>query len=137
MTGGEPPKLTVADVQIHTATVSVQTLMLRDRQMTIAVYRQITSNERWFHGHLMDLVSGWGWVNYHDKSCGKLGYGHRHVIWVDPSGTVRKDVFDLVALLGEADATLSITERERVEWKCQIMKAWQTVTALPQLFIAG
>jgi hypothetical protein len=71
--------LTVHKASIHTAAVSINTLTISGKQVTLAVFRQLQSakliND---DGSFAGLP--WGTVNYHGTHCN--GYsGHVHVVW--------------------------------------------------------
>jgi hypothetical protein len=87
MTTNHSP-LTTADVTIQTATVSVKTLVLGKKQMTLSVFRQLPRR------HIIDmdeddmlclLGEPWGLVNYFWDGCGYRVHDrpaeHLHVIW--------------------------------------------------------
>jgi hypothetical protein len=74
-----------SEARIHTATVSMQTIRVDDKSLTLTIYRQL------FDEGLIDVKTGtfrglpWGRVNYYPPPCDKLrdparDY-HTHVIW--------------------------------------------------------
>jgi hypothetical protein len=80
--------LTVQDAGLRTATVEIKGLVVNNKQMTLAVFKQL------MRGRLVDEVTGeyrgvpWGWVNHHSKDCWLLANPepfrtHLHVIWQD------------------------------------------------------
>ncbi|SRR6266567_6397176 len=75
-------KIMVSDASIKTATIEVKVIKINNRQMTLAVFRQLAS-ERIIDRHTGELVDGilWGRVNYHDEVCRASNVHHIHVIW--------------------------------------------------------
>jgi hypothetical protein len=81
--------LTVSDVQIQTATVSIRTLVLGKKQMTLSEFRQLPEepliNDQALpasDGGLRPFIDGepWGLVNYFWTGCGMEGE-HLHVVF--------------------------------------------------------
>jgi hypothetical protein len=72
--------LTTHEAQVTTASVEVKTLTIRDRQVTLAVFRQL-HREAVIDGRSGE-ISGvpWGTINYFWKGCG-LDEEHVHVVW--------------------------------------------------------
>jgi hypothetical protein len=71
-----------ADVSITVATVSIQTIQINHKQMTLSVFKQLPYRGLPHGGDALDDGDViWGWVNHHTKHC--LGYHslHLHVIW--------------------------------------------------------
>ena len=73
------PQIQVSEAQIHTAAVQIKTLTINGKQMTLAVFRQLRSE------NLIDPEGNfkglpWGTVNYHPK-CGLREEDHFHLIW--------------------------------------------------------
>ena len=67
--------MTVIDVrraELHTAAVTIETMRVDGRQVTLSTFRQLQS----------EPVGGpmWGWVNYHPDRCAD-DLEHRHVVW--------------------------------------------------------
>lgn len=82
------------DVAIKTATVAVRVITINDKQMTLAVFRQLPIEHfmimagAWAH-HQEDI---WGWVNYCPKDCEwQDTEPHLHVIWLENDKLVRTD----------------------------------------------
>jgi hypothetical protein len=74
-------KLTVSEVSINQVTVEIKVLKIGNRQVTLAVFRQL-QEEDIFNFDTSELNGKpWGWVNYHpdDGSCYKSE--HYHIIW--------------------------------------------------------
>jgi hypothetical protein len=75
-------QLTTRNAQVMTATVEIQTLTVSNKQVTLALFRQLPDKP---------LVKGdgelngqpWGWVNYHPDRHGCEVGGHLHVVWQD------------------------------------------------------
>jgi hypothetical protein len=64
---------------IEPATVTINTLTIDGRQVTLDVFRQL--KEAVLINHDGSLAgSPWGLVNYHQKKCSKLEK-HAHVVW--------------------------------------------------------
>lgn len=64
---------------IEAATVSINTLRINDKQVTLDLFRQL--KEAVLINHDGSLAgSPWGLVNYHQKRCDKLEE-HAHVVW--------------------------------------------------------
>jgi hypothetical protein len=64
---------------IEPATVTISTLTINDKQVTLDVFRQL--KEAVLINHDGSLAgSPWGLVNYHQKRCDKLEK-HAHVVW--------------------------------------------------------
>jgi hypothetical protein len=64
---------------IEAATVTINTLRINDKQVTLDAFRQL--KEAVLINHDGSLAgSPWGLVNYHQKRCGKLEE-HAHVVW--------------------------------------------------------
>ena len=80
--------LTVHNAQITTAAVEIQTLTIRGKQVTLAVFRQLLERD------LIDPDSGsfnglpWGTVNYHPDRCAERA-SHHHVVWQEGDGLRR------------------------------------------------
>jgi hypothetical protein len=73
------PPLTVENAEIKTASITISTLTVSGRQVTLAVFRQLRE-ERLIEqdGRLNGIP--WGTINYHPDGCA----GHRphvHVVW--------------------------------------------------------
>jgi hypothetical protein len=122
--------LTVQQAEIHTATVSIRTLTINRKQMTLATFRQLLE---------ADLISGrtgefrgspWGVVNYcPDKTkCARFDQcEHLHVIWQ----------------FGDDLLRATIAHPEWYEIVCRrhppidaLWQRWADLKDLPQLFIA-
>lgn len=74
-----PPKLTVHNAEVRTATVEIKTLTVSGKQVTLAVFRQLMevpliAADGTFKGE------PWGTVNYHPDKCADSP-GHVHVVW--------------------------------------------------------
>jgi hypothetical protein len=64
---------------IEPATVTINTLTINGKQVTLDVFRQL--KEAVLINHDGSLAGPpWGMVNYHQKSCDKLEK-HVHVVW--------------------------------------------------------
>lgn len=71
--------LTVETAEITTATIEIKTLTVRDRQVTLALFRQLlTAPLVTEDGDL--LGTPWGKVNYHPDKCSHDAE-HLHVVW--------------------------------------------------------
>lgn len=77
--------ISAQDVSVATATVSVKTLVIGNRQMTKNIFNQIVTKPMYDavrddHWNAYWVIRGipWGWINIHRTDCrGK----HLHVIW--------------------------------------------------------
>lgn len=77
--------ITVDQANIATTTVTIRAIQVGNKQMTLAVFRQLPENEPVRDSCAKSLEpagSIWGWVNVHDKNCVEEGK-HRHVILQD------------------------------------------------------
>jgi|SRR6266446_1523154 len=74
--------LHASDVNIMTATIEVKVMMLNNRQMTLAVFRQLRVEDLLDSDGKMKGTP-WGIVNYHTDDCKLLAskHSHLHVIW--------------------------------------------------------
>jgi hypothetical protein len=74
--------LTVQHAEVHTATVSIRTLTIDRKQVTLATFRQLREESvvTW-EGELAGVP--WGAVNYcpDKKACEGIIGGHLHVVW--------------------------------------------------------
>lgn len=74
------------EAAISTATVEIKTLMVSNRQMTLAIFRQLEENWAWaepgdpLYG-LEAPVHLWGRVNYHFPGCSNRPGPHEHVVF--------------------------------------------------------
>jgi hypothetical protein len=78
--------MTVIDVrraELRTATVTIETIRVDGRQVTLSTFRQLQS----------EPVAGpmWGWVNYHPDRCAD-DLEHRHVVWQKDETLLRATV---------------------------------------------
>lgn len=73
-----PKQLTVHNATVTTVAVSVKTLTISGKQVTLAVFRQLREEPLIAHDGTLNGVP-WGYVNYHPGNCG--GNGHWHVVW--------------------------------------------------------
>ncbi|MEU7978326.1 hypothetical protein AB0B63_07310 [Micromonospora sp. NPDC049081] len=75
-----PPKLTVQNAEIQTASVEIKTLTVSGKQVTLAVFRQLHRGS--VFGEDGDLRGElWGTVNYHPEAKECAGAEHWHVVW--------------------------------------------------------
>jgi hypothetical protein len=72
--------INIHDAKIKTVNVGIKAMTINDRQVTLAVFRQLVE-ERLIHndGSLAGLP--WGFVNYHPDGCKDERHEHRHVVW--------------------------------------------------------
>jgi len=82
--------MTMESLQVSTMAISVQTLTLGKRQVTLSIFRQfVKDNLIAYDGTLRGRPIGW--VNYHpDKECADLqDDDHWHVVWTPDEDLVR------------------------------------------------
>lgn len=73
-------KLTAKNAVVKTASVEVKILTISGKQVTLAVFRQIVSEE--YPAQCPDPEWPiWGWVNYHHSSTCSYSTPHRHIVW--------------------------------------------------------
>lgn len=72
--------ISIHDAKIRTVNVGIRAITISDKQVTLAVFRQILEEP------LIDYWAGrlngvpWGYVNIHDKFCSDQP-PHRHYVW--------------------------------------------------------
>jgi hypothetical protein len=124
------------DVSIATATVELKVVTVNNKQMTLAVFRQLPRSSFMFALNecltLRDRVRNgdpprpWGWVNYHWADCTTHGrrIAHRHLVFDHKGALFQCVVFD---------------HNEHEAGEIIAMYEWwngRRVDDLPQLFIA-
>ena len=72
-------RVQVATASIESATVTINTLTISGKQVTLDVFRQLKDAVLINHDGSL-AGSPWGMVNYHQKKCDKLEK-HAHVVW--------------------------------------------------------
>jgi hypothetical protein len=84
MTDGTSREIAAEEASIKTASVELKTITVNNKQMTLAVFRQVPEED------LLDKNNGemrgipWGWVNYHidcPKDPEASYVDHLHVLW--------------------------------------------------------
>lgn len=84
-------KVIAADqAKVSTVSVDIQVVRVGNKQMTLAVFKQLVRKPLidWNTVQLRGIP--WGWVNYH-KDC--ISADHLHVIWQDGNRLLRNDVY--------------------------------------------
>ena len=83
------------EAAISTATVEIKTLMVSNRQMTQAIFRQLESGWPWGEGWIDARL--WGWVNHHFPGCCERPAvsRHVHVVFSASGGLHRGTVYEL------------------------------------------
>lgn len=71
--------INLRDAQVSTATIEIRTLTVSNKQVTLAVFRQLIEDELINHDGNLNGVP-WGTVNYHPDKCGD-DRPHIHVVW--------------------------------------------------------
>lgn len=74
-------KISVQDATIRTATVEIKTLTISNKQVTLAVFRQLQEETLVDEDADGFLGLPWGTVNYHPDTACKDAGRHLHVIW--------------------------------------------------------
>lgn len=82
-------EIEVKDASLQTATISIRTLQVNNKQMTQAVFRQLVRWDAWDKSRLSLRGPIWGWVNYHPERCDRGGDPHYHYIWQDGTSLKR------------------------------------------------
>lgn len=118
--------ISIHDAKVKTMSVGIKAMTISDRQVTLALFRQLIEEE------LIDYYAGtlnglpWGFVNYcPDNECRCLGT-HWHIVWQKGDelrrATVWKELFEVKEPLTGNKERFKRMKRE--------------ITELPQLFIA-
>jgi len=121
--------ITTEDVSINTATIEVKVMKIGNRQVTLAVFRQLRTES--IIDHKTGALRGipWGKVNYH-VGCEIAGAGtsHIHIVW-QKGGELRRCyvVHPQMSFTDEYLATLEGMKH---------MQVYAQLEALDQLFIA-
>lgn len=71
--------INLRDAQVSTATIEIRTLTVSNKQVTLAVFRQLIEEELINEDGNLNGVP-WGTVNYHPDKCGDAR-AHIHVVW--------------------------------------------------------
>ncbi|PWT89279.1 MAG: hypothetical protein C5B54_09190 [Acidobacteria bacterium] len=71
--------INLRDAQVSTATIEIKTLTVSNKQVTLAVFRQLIEQDLIAEGGNLNGVP-WGLVNYHPDKCGEYN-AHLHVVW--------------------------------------------------------
>lgn len=76
--------IVIENAKIHTATIEIKTLTIKDKQITLSVFRQIPYEDIIDGSNIYLNLNGtpWGTVNYYwgeDKDKSSLNY--HHVVW--------------------------------------------------------
>lgn len=102
--------------------IEIRTLFVNRKKLTAAMFNQL------FYANIIDEGTGkllgtpWGVVNRHTAWCRKRRLWHFHVVWVTEDGKLR-----------HADETK--IDVPRYTGNPTWMESWETIRALPQLFI--
>ncbi|MGB9791857.1 MAG: hypothetical protein ACPLTR_04675, partial [Thermacetogeniaceae bacterium] len=81
----------VSQARLSKVSVEIQVVRVGDKQMTLAVFRQLEKEPLINWRTLRFRGIPWGWVNYH-KGCLKR-FEHLHIIWQDGERLLRDDVY--------------------------------------------
>src|SRR5215831_11375764 len=71
--------INLRDAQVSTATIEIKTLTVSNKQVTLAVFRQLIEQDLISEEGNLNGVP-WGLVNYHPDKCGEYR-SHLHVVW--------------------------------------------------------
>jgi len=74
-------RITVHEAQVKTAQVTIKTLTIAGRQVTLAVFRQLQEEPLVDPNSVTLAGIPWGVVNYHPDKCADSGWSHLHVVW--------------------------------------------------------
>ena len=127
----------VKDASVKTVAVEIRTLTISNKQVTLALFRQIKEESvlDWDTGGLCGIP--WGTVNYH-VGCDDDAYsGHIHVVW-QKGDELRRDVVNPLQHLEWYLRELS--EKQSKELRAIFPLLKKNINALfelPQLFIAA
>src|SRR5262249_41170894 len=115
----------------RTMSVEVKALVINDRQVTLALYRQLRDEQIVYYRHWDDGTASyslrgtpWGWVNHHTDACKqlcKLQIPHLHVVW-QLGDKLRVAVVKEWAGLG--DTTLEVFEDTDPREPGQLIEGW-------------
>lgn len=101
-------EIDVKTANLQTAAISIRTLQVNDKQMTLAVFRQLVERDALDEiGRLTGQV--WGWVNYHPDKCDG-DKPHWHYIWQDGDMLVRGRAPRALHKLLEASTEFGVEE---------------------------
>lgn len=122
--------ITVQEASLKTATVEIKTIQVGNKQMTLAVFRQLENESafglvrihmpEWYFRVWREVCEQniWGYVNYHSSIGCDLLHGqeppedwHRHVIWND-DGRLRRWLVDYETLHSLAEELLQSPQAE-------------------------
>lgn len=105
MSNDSKRQITAQEATIKTASIEIKTLTLGNKQMTLAVFRQLPEKD------IIDQVAcelrgiPWGTINYH-TDC-KDEAEHLHVIWQEENKLYRAKVYSKIHLQRGYEAALS------------------------------
>ncbi len=124
------------DVTIRTTTIEVQAIRIGERQMTLAVYRQIPKRSAFDDGILFGDV--WGRVNYYWGDCSE---DHLHIVWSwpyeeDEPRLFRDCVWPYPFRSPLSDVEQEVRRSRNPDLWASYGQGYRTILDTPQLFIA-
>jgi hypothetical protein len=72
--------INIQDAKIRTVSIGIQSLTINDKQVTLAVFRQLYEEALISDDGTLNGLP-WGIVNYHPDKCADHGSPHMHVVW--------------------------------------------------------
>ena len=128
-------------VEVATATVSLRTLMIGERQVTAGIIRQVPYE--WWDADSDPAP----WVRFGcgvDRRCAQRGL-HHHFLWVNEDGELRKATIEFLTPreaaaemrgdgMAESDPDWADTLRARVTYA---RDKYEAVASLPYIYAAG
>ena len=128
--------LTTDDVTIKTLAIEVKVMKIGNRQVTLAVFRQLPEEPIISPYGVLSGIP-WGRVNYH-VDCESLAYKHLHIVWQD--GNKLKRAIALNWLVRSALQGGPYSFHGRKDFEETTRRLWEQsyakLEALDQLFIA-
>jgi hypothetical protein len=131
-----PSIISIHDAKVRTMTVGIKAMTINDRQVTLAVFRQLLKEDliNYPDGTLAGIP--WGLINYHPDKCEDEHNPHIHVVWQKGKELRRDTVYEKRVLGREEEYPNVETYRRACLYVERHNKALQKLRRLPQLFIA-
>jgi hypothetical protein len=126
--------ITVQDARLSTLSVSIKSLHVGSKQMTMGVFRQLTQ-EQILSNEMRLLGIPWGRVNYFWEDRCK-GYGHLHIVWQKDDELRRACIDKNETWQLDFHYDYSAPEHEKEKTKTWVKETVAELAKLPLLFIA-